>query len=95
VLVSCTLSSSGQSIVCEMSTVQPTSARLSATVRLAGTQLKASGSGKKGKVRLRIRSSRRIARSSDVVVRVSVGGRSARMTVPLGKKAKLALKGKR
>jgi hypothetical protein len=61
-------------------------------VRLAGTQLKAAGSGKKGQVRLRLRSPRRIARRSEVVVKVTIGGRSARMVVPLGKKARLALK---
>jgi hypothetical protein len=91
VLVSCVLSSTGQSILCEMSTAQSTSARLRATVRLAGTRMKAGASGRKGEVRVRLRSPRRIARRSRVVVQVSVRGRSARMTVRLGKRAKLAL----
>ena len=38
VLVSCTLSSTGQSIVCEMSTTQSTKARIHAAVRLAGSK---------------------------------------------------------
>jgi hypothetical protein len=81
--------------VCEMSTTQSTAARIHAKVRLAGTRLKAGGSGRKGRVRLRLRSSHRIARTSAVVVRVTIGRRSARMTVPLGKKSKLALKRRR
>ena len=91
VLVSCTRSSSGQSVVCELSTTQSTSARLRAKVRLAGTRRTASRSGRHGEVRVRLRSKRRIARSSRVVVRVKVAGRSARMTVPLGKRSRLAL----
>jgi hypothetical protein len=92
VLVSCTLSSSGQSIVCELSTTQATSARLRATVRLAGSKRTAEKTGRKGKVRLRLRSSEPISRSARVVVKVRIAGRSARMTVPLGHKARLALK---
>ncbi len=92
VLVSCTLSDSGQSIVCEMSTTQATGARLRGSVRLAGTKRTAEKSGRKGHVRLRLRSSKRISRSARVVVKVKIAGRSARMTVPLGHKAKLALK---
>jgi hypothetical protein len=92
VLVSCTLSSSGQSIVCELSTTQATSARLRASVRLAGSKRTAEKTGRKGKVRLRLRSTKRIARSARVVVKVRIAGRSARMTVPLGHKARLALK---
>jgi hypothetical protein len=60
VLVSCTLSANGQSIVCEMSTAQSTKAR-----------------------------------SSRVGVRVTIAGHKARMTVPLGKQAKLKLKARR
>jgi hypothetical protein len=92
VLVSCTLSSTGQSIVCEMSTVQSTSARIRASVRLAGSSRTAVKQGRNGKVRLRLGSSRRIARSSRVIVKVKIAGRTARMTVRLGHQARLALK---
>ena len=78
-----------------MSTAQSTKVRITGSVRLAGTQNKATRTGKRGSVRLKLRSTRRIARSSRVVVRVTVGGRSARMTVPLGKEAKLRLKARR
>ena len=91
VLVSCTLSSTGQSIVCEMSTTSSTNAKLKGTVRLSGSSLTASATGKQGAVRVRIRSTRRIARSSKVIVKVKIAGNTARMTVPLGKKARLAL----
>ncbi|HWM10406.1 MAG TPA: hypothetical protein VNO82_13730, partial [Solirubrobacteraceae bacterium] len=92
VLVSCTLSDNAQSIVCEMSTTQATGARLRGSVRIAGTKRTAEKSGRKGQVRLRLRSSKRISRSARVVVKVKIAGRSARMTVPLGRKARLALK---
>jgi hypothetical protein len=92
VLVSCTLSSTGQSIVCEMSTVQSTKARIRASVRLAGSNRTAVKQGRNGKVRLRLGSAHRIARSSRVVVKVKIAGRTARMTVRLGHKARLALK---
>ena len=92
VLVSCTLSSTGQSIVCEMSAVQSTKARIRASVRLAGSSRTAVKQGRDGKVRLRLGSSHRIARSSRVVVKVNIAGRTARMTVRLGHKARLALK---
>ena len=92
VLVSCTLSSTGQSIVCEMSTVESTKARIRASVRLAGSSRTAVKQGRDGKVRLRLGSSHRIARSSRVVVKVNIAGRTARMTVRLGHKARLALK---
>jgi zinc carboxypeptidase/Big-like domain-containing protein len=91
VLVSCTLSANGQSIVCTMSTAQTTKAKIRASVRLAGTRVASSKAGKHGKVRLRIKS-KRISRSSRVVVRVTIRGRSARMTVPLDKQARMALK---
>jgi hypothetical protein len=92
VLVSCTLAANGQSIVCELSTTQSTSARIRAAVRLAGSRRTAEKSGRNGSVRLRLRSSRRISRTARVVVKVKIAGRSARMTVPLGHKAKLAPK---
>ena len=92
VLVSCTLSSNGQSIVCEMSTSQTTRARIKSTVRLAGTRLQRTKSGRNGKVKVTLRSSRRIARKSRIVVRVKIRGYTARITVPLGKKARLAPK---
>ena len=92
VLVSCTLSSTGQSIVCEMSTVQSTRARIRASVRLAGSSRTAVKQGRNGTVRLRLGSSHRIARSSRVVVKVKIAGRTARMTVRLGHRTRLALK---
>ena len=93
VLVSCTLSSSGQSIVCEMSTAQASRARIRAAVRIAGTKRTARKAGRhNGRVRVRVRSQRRIKRSARVVVRVKIAGRRARMTVPLGHEARLALK---
>ena len=95
VLVSCTLAANGQSIVCQMSTSQPTTARIQSTVRLAGTRLQATRSGANGKVKLTLRSTRRIASRSRVVVRVKIRGYTARITVPLGKKARLALKARR
>ena len=94
-LVSCTLSSTGESIVCEMTTTQSTTARIHAAVRLAGSRRTARRTGRNGAVRVRLGSSRRIARSSRVVVRVRIAGRSARITVPLGHKTRLALKAKR
>ena len=95
VLVSCTLSSSGQSVVCEMSTARSTKARIRAVVRLVGSRRTAARTGRNGSVRVRLRSSRRISRSSRVVVRVRIARRSARMTVPLGHRTKLALRTRR
>jgi hypothetical protein len=43
-------------------------------------------------VRRRLRSQRRLSAHSKVVVRVRISGRSARMTVPLGKRTKVLLK---
>jgi hypothetical protein len=47
--------------------------------------------GRNRKVRVRLCSGREIARTSKVVVRVKIAGRTARMSVRLGHRAKLAL----
>jgi hypothetical protein len=93
VLVSCQLSDDSRSIECTMSTSQTTTARLKASVRLAGSRVQATKSGKRGKVTVRLHNKRRLSRSQRVVVRVSVAGRTARMTVPIGKRVKLTTKG--
>ena len=61
------------------------------TVRLVGTRRggRQGRQARQGPLRI---SSKRIARTSRVVVRVTIRGRSARMSVPLGKQARLALK---
>jgi Big-like domain-containing protein/collagen triple helix repeat protein len=92
VLVSCTLSNDGRSIVCQMSTSSSTTARIHSTIRLAGSRLAATKSGRNGKVAIKLRAKKRIAKRSKVVVRVNMRGYTARITVPLGKKARLALK---
>jgi hypothetical protein len=92
VLVSCELSANGQRITCQMSTTQSTTARLLGSVRVAGTQIKAAKAGKKGKVTVRVKAKRgkRFNRSSRVVVRAKIGKSTARMTVRVGKRIKLA-----
>jgi Zinc carboxypeptidase/Collagen triple helix repeat (20 copies)/Bacterial Ig domain len=93
VLVSCQLSDDSRSIECTMSASQATAARLKGSIRLAGSRVTATKSGKRGKVTVRLRNNRRLSRSQRVVVRVSVAGRSARMTVPIGRKVRLTTKG--
>jgi hypothetical protein len=91
VLVSCELSDDSRSIECTMS-ARSTSARIKGSVRLSGSRAEATRTGKKGRVTVRLRSRSRVSGNRKVVVRVSVAGRSARMTVPLGKRAKVMLK---
>jgi hypothetical protein len=78
-----------------MSTSQATRARIKSTVRLAGSRLSATKSGKRGRVTVRLRSRSRVASGRRVVVRVTVAGRSARTTVGLDKRTKVALKSRR
>jgi Collagen triple helix repeat (20 copies) len=92
VLVSCELSDDSRSIQCSMSAVQSTSAKIRGSVRLVGSRRSAARTGKRGKVAVRLRSNRRLARSTRVVVRVTVGRSTARMTVPVGKRKKVVLK---
>src|SRR6202008_994291 len=91
VLVSCEIDDDGDSIECTMST-RSTTAKIKGSVRLVGSRAQATQVGKRGRVTVRLRARSRVSRRSKVVVAVSVAGRSARMTVPLGKDRKVALK---
>jgi hypothetical protein len=88
VLVSCELSDDSRSIECTMS-ARSTTAKLKGSVRLAGSRATATRTGKRGRVTVRLRTRGRVTNGRKVVVRVTVAGRSARMTVPLGKRVKV------
>ena len=64
-------------------------------MRLAGSRLQARKTGKRGALRLKLRSDRRISRRSRVVVRVTVAGRNARTVVLLEQRENLKLKVRR
>ena len=71
VSIACTLAGDGRSITCTISALPPTTkqAKLKGTARLAGTKKARSWSGK-NRVKVKLRSSKRLHRAPKVVVKV-------------------------
>jgi hypothetical protein len=90
--VSCELSRNRRRITCKLRSTRSTSARLKGTVRLAGSRLKATKTGRNGTVRITLRSQRRVSRSRKVIVKAAIRGSSVRMSLPLGRDRRVALK---
>jgi hypothetical protein len=74
VRVTCDLSANRRQVVCTVTAVKPSSSatKLSTTVRLQGSKTTATKAGK-GKVKVTLRSSKRLKKTTKVVVKVTSG----------------------
>ena len=89
-IVACKRSASKKALTCTTSAVGARSARVTSSVRLAGRRTVATRTAR-GRVSVRLRTGGRIRRSQRVVVRVSVGDASARVTMRLGVRKRVTL----
>ena len=82
VRVTCDLSADGKTIMCTISAIPPTSssAKLTGTARIAGSKKTVTRTGK-GKVTMRLRSSKRLKKAPKVVIRITQGKAKANLTV--------------
>jgi hypothetical protein len=82
VRVTCDLSADGKTIMCTISAIPPTSssAKLTGTARIAGSKKTVTRSGK-GKVTMRLHSSKRLKKAPKVVLRIAQGKARTKLTV--------------
>ena len=92
VVVGCTRSASRKALTCTATPVGTRTARVTSSVRLVGSRARATRTAR-GQVRVRVRMDRRISRSQRVLVRVTVGRASARVTMRVGVRKRVSLAG--
>jgi hypothetical protein len=80
--VTCDLSADGKTIVCTITAIPPSStgAKLKASAKLAGSKKVTTKTGK-GKVTMKLRSSKRLKRAPKVIIKITSGKKSASKTV--------------
>ena len=82
VRVTCDLAADGKSIVCTITAIPPTSksVKIVSALRVAGTKLTTHKTGR-GKVKMRLRSSKRLRKAPKVIVKVRAGKAVTQLTV--------------
>ena len=91
VIVACKRSASHKALTCTTTHVGTRSTRVTSSVRLVGRRGAQATRTARGRVSVRLRTDRRISRGQRVVVRVTIGRASARVTMRLGVRKRVSL----